>query len=339
MARKDLLKGLMGETSSPEQPQKSQGLDPAKPRRTSGAIGAVSQSIAQLKSRSVVELNPDQIMAGGLTDRLDTDDADHAALVQSMREYGQQVPILVRPHPDKADHYQIVYGRRRLLALQDLGSPVKALVRDLDDRALVMAQGQENSARRDLTFIEKCNFAHQMREAGYDRKAICDALSIDKTLISRMLSVFDRIGIEVIEAIGSAPGIGRDRWIALADQMEKINVIPEQIVAAITIAADDKPSPERFEMALRACGDRSEKLSTKTSAAPRGKTRKITSANGFQIGKAVTKDKEVVLSLPRTGQGKFADWLVDNLEEIYGDWISDTTERADTNKGGKKAGS
>jgi ParB family transcriptional regulator, chromosome partitioning protein len=45
------------------------------------------------------------------------------------------------------------------LALRDLGQPVRALVRDFDDAALVMAQGQENGARRDLSFIEKANFA------------------------------------------------------------------------------------------------------------------------------------------------------------------------------------
>ena len=136
---------------------------------------------------------------------------------RSIAEYGQQVPVLVRPHPKIEGRFQIVYGRRRVLALRDLGQPVKALIRDLDDHELVLAQGQENTARRDLSFIEKCNFARQMVAAGYKRQIICDALSIDKTLISRMLSVADRIPLDVVEAIGAAPSIGRDRWLALAD--------------------------------------------------------------------------------------------------------------------------
>ena len=106
---------------------------------------------------------------------------------------------------------------RRVLALRDLGQTVRALVRDLDDLALVIAQGQENTARRDLSFIEKANFARQMIEAGYERRIACDALSIDKTLLSRMLSVTDRVPVALIEAIGAAPGIGRDRWLAFAD--------------------------------------------------------------------------------------------------------------------------
>ena len=123
-------------------------VDPARPRYSGGAIGAVSQSIADLKSRSVIEIDPNKIKAGGILDRLEDDDPAHAALMTSLRDHGQQVPVLVRPHPELPDTYQIVYGRRRVLALRDLGIPVKALVRDLDDRELVVAQGQENSAAK-----------------------------------------------------------------------------------------------------------------------------------------------------------------------------------------------
>jgi len=82
----------------------------------------------------------------------------------------------------------------------------------------VLAQGQQNAARTDLTFIEKANFARQMRDAGYDRKVICDALAMDKTLISRLLSVGYRVPLRLVEAIASAPGVGRDRWLVLADK-------------------------------------------------------------------------------------------------------------------------
>ncbi len=312
--------------SKAAQPNKdSDQFDPARPRRSTGAIGAVSQSIAQLKSRSVIEIDPFDIKDGGLQDRLEHQDDEHQALMESMREYGQQVPVLVRPHPENENSYQIVYGRRRVLALRDLGLPVKALVRDLDDDALVMAQGQENSARRDLTFIEKCNFAYQMREGGYKRKVICDALSIDKTLISRMFSIVDRVGLDVIQAVGSAPGIGRDRWAVLADQMEEIFIEPTQVAGAVVSLAGGRPSAERFEAALKACGVGAAQEAKKPPA-PRGRTTHITSAHGFEIGKVLHKESEVVVTLPRTGEDKFGDWLADHLEEIYRDWVSQVAE-------------
>lgn len=49
----------------------------------------------------------------------------------------------------------------------------------------------------------------------YNRKVICDALSIDKTVISRMLTVVDILPRELALAIGPAPSIVRDRWLAM----------------------------------------------------------------------------------------------------------------------------
>ncbi|MEM9717433.1 MAG: plasmid partitioning protein RepB, partial [Pseudomonadota bacterium] len=177
MARKNLLEGLMKEGAS------AKPASPApKTAAKTAAIGAVSQSIADLKSRALIEIDADQIYPGGLLDRLEIDAEAHEALKTSLSEHGQQVPVLVRPAPDDPDRYQIVYGRRRVAALAELGFKIKALVRDLDDHALVLAQGQENSARQDLSFIEKAYFAQQMVDAGYKRADICSALHVDKTV-------------------------------------------------------------------------------------------------------------------------------------------------------------
>ena len=35
-----------------------------------------------------------------------------------------------------------------------------------------------------------------------------------------MLSIADRTPLEVIEAIGSAPSVGRDRWISMAELID-----------------------------------------------------------------------------------------------------------------------
>ncbi len=212
MARKDLLKGLMEGDPAPRE-------DAAPlPRYARGAIGAVSRSIADLKSRSLTEVAAEVIDDAGIRDRLDEDRDGIEALKASIREYGQQVPVLLRLNPADDSRYEIVFGRRRVRALRELGQPVKAMIRDLSDRELIIAQGQENTARKDLSFIEKANFAAQMVRAGYERKVICDALSIDKTVISRMLTVTDAIPEEVIRAIGAAPTAGRDRWLALAEK-------------------------------------------------------------------------------------------------------------------------
>lgn len=161
MARKNLLRDLMNSPGPArdadlEGSGETAGAQPQRPRYSKGAIGAVSQSIAELKARAISEIDPFAIEDGGVTDRLEDDDRDaHERLMASLRDHGQQVPVLVRPHPEAEGRFQIVFGRRRVKALRDLGLPVKAMIRHLDDQELVVAQGQENAARKDLTFIEK----------------------------------------------------------------------------------------------------------------------------------------------------------------------------------------
>lgn len=328
MARKNLLEGLMAEGAKPAE------VSPAAKRPFKGAIGAVSQSIEALKARALLDIDPFMIDAGGLTDRLETDDADDAALLASIREYGQQVPVLVRPHPSDPERYQIVYGRRRVLALRDIGQPVKALLRDLDDSALVMAQGQENNARRGLSFIEKANFAAQMRDAGYERKAMCDALAIDKTVVSRMLQIVDRLGPDLITAIGAAPAVGRDRWGALAGKLETGDVDAETMRDMIAVQSHaDSDSNDRFEIALRT-GDPdaparapSRHTDADVSDKPRASRRTIMApASGVAIARVLLGSDKVVLTLPRDSGGGFEDWLVDHLSDIHRTWVNSRSD-------------
>ncbi len=314
MGRKDLLKNLMA--AEPE----TKPTKPARIRHKGGAIGAVSQSIAELKARSIEDIDPGLIDAGGLHDRLERNEADHKALVASIRDYGQQVPVLVRPHPDGDGRFEIVYGRRRVAALQELGLPVKAMIRDLDDRQAVLAQGQENSARRDLSFIEKVNFARQMRNANYDRKVICDALDIDKTLVSRMLSVADRVPLEVVEAIGAAPSIGRDRWIALADLIENSDWgAPETAELARGATSD-----ERFAVLVHALSLPQRQAKGASSALPAPHL--LVTDNGRKLGEAKLTEKKTTLTFAAKDAAGFETWLVDNIDRIHREWMTTRDE-------------
>ncbi len=310
MARKNVLDGLMGPATPKDDNAAPARVNLAKPRYKSGAIGAVSQSIADLKSRSVIEVETDLIDNAGLLDRLD-EDSDLDALIDSIRRYGQQVPVLLRPHPEKQGRFEVVYGRRRVSALIRIGQPVKALIRDLDDRDLIMAQGQENNARRDLTFIERANFAIQMRDQGYDRKVICDALHVDKTALSRMLSIADRLPDGLIHAIGAAPSIGRDRWKELADLADRVDWNPSVLVQGDS-------SDARFESILAEL-----RRAAKPESRPRRlKTRPeiVHGENGEKIAEISRRGRKTVLSFDRAGAAGFDDWLAAHLSEIHRDW-------------------
>ena len=323
MARKNLLKDLMEAPAAPAAPARLETKTARAP--AGGAIGAVSQGIADLKARAVVELDPHKIRAGGLMDRLEYDEADHARLMEQIREHGQQVPVLVRPHPDEAESYQIVYGRRRVLACRDLGISVKAMVRELDDRDLIVAQGQENTARRDLSYIEKANFARQMAEEGLKRPIICSALSVDKTEISRMLSIAQRIPESTIHAIGPAPAAGRTRWQRLADLIETTNTTEAEAGAL----AHGDTSDARFEALLKAmtlparraaAAKRARRANRTSPPAPPGAGMRLT-AGGAIIGRVHEGPDEVMVTLE--DPDGFGRWLVNRLPELYCEWSDD----------------
>lgn len=293
MARKNLLAGLLGPAAAP-------GQKTTAPRPAKGAVGAVGQAVADLKSRSVIEVSADLIDTGGLKDRLDEDARGIAALAESIRTYGQQVPVLLRHSPHAGGRYEVVYGRRRVAALRLAGLPVKAMVRDLNDRDLMIAQGQENAARKDLSFIEKANFARQMRDGGFERAVICDALAIDKTVVSRMLTVADAVPLALLHAIGAAPGIGRDRWLALVDR------IAGRDVATLVPLAAGATSDERFEAMFRA---------TAPARGPRADPPVLLGAGGAALGTISRSGRQTVLTLA-TDAG-FDRWLVDNIADIH----------------------
>ncbi|WP_323034501.1 plasmid partitioning protein RepB [Pararhodobacter sp.] len=298
MARKDLLKGLMegSDTPTPHTPA---------PRMTGGAIGAVSRSIADLRTRALVDVPADLIDGAGLRDRLEPE-ADLDALVESLREHGQQVPVMLRHSPNAEGRYEVVYGRRRIAALRRLNRPVRAFVRDINDRDLVVAQGQENSARRDLSFIEKALFAQAMIGMGFDRKITAEALHIDKTVISRMLSVVEALPEPLIQAIGPAPAAGRDRWLSLAAKVKGKDI------ARLINAAEGPDSDARFVAVLTALAPARKPADPDKNAVDfRGLL-----AQGEPIGTIRTTKGRSSLDLPQ----EFGEWLAQNITQIHRDW-------------------
>lgn len=280
-----------------------------------GAVGAISSAVSSMRANAVMELDPAMIRGGGLADRLAPMAEQDEALRRSIAAHGQQVPVLVRPHPTEPEAWQIVYGRRRVLAARELGIRVKALVRDLDDEALVIAQGQENAARLDLSFIEKANFARQMRAAGYPRSAVCDALASDKTLISRMLSAVERIPVPVLHAVGAAHGVGRPRWLALADLIESSGLEPEAL-AEIARSISAHSSVERFD-GLTAHLKALRRAARAPAAAPA--PQEVHAADGARLATA-RRERGGALSLSLAQGDGFDEWLLSELPALHARW-------------------
>jgi len=242
MKRRDVVRALL--TADPVDEDVDQGSKPT--RVTSGAVRAMGLEIGRLTDEareaadlrrqiesgaSVVELDPALVEPSFISDRISrTLDADYRRLVESIRESGQHVPILVRPHPDRIGRYQIAYGHRRHEAAAEVGLPVRAIVRTLSDAELVVAQGKENSERRNLSFIERALFAAELERRGFDRSTLNSALAVHTAEMTRFLAVAAAVPAEVARKIGPAPKAGRPRWMEFArllDQPGALNALAE----------------------------------------------------------------------------------------------------------------
>lgn len=324
MARKGILSGDISGTSR-RTADKSKEQEKPKAR---GAVGALQSSLTKLQENAVQEVDAALIDDAGVEDRLGIDSDAQRQLVESLKTYGQQVPVLLRPHPDKRGRYEIVYGRRRLKALKTLGQPVKAMIRQLDDHALVMAQGQENTSRQDLSFIEKASFAAQLAEMDYARQTIADALSVDLPMVSRLLKVGQAFPLPFLRAIGSAPGIGRDRWMALATALTAKGAMSRVKSMMNTPDFSILGSDARFEAALTRAR---EAATQKAPAAPKAKPRTLRDAHGQALADIRQTAKGITLTIPaRTADG-FDDWINSNAEALLQDLHDRWKKRTEDN--------
>ena len=199
------------------------------PRVGAGIIGATQRSLAEIREErdrllalvesggAVQEVDPELVDPSPFPDRLDDDNAESFEdFKKRLASEGQKVPVQLRPHPVQDGRYQIIYGHRRWRAARELGRKIRAVVATLSDAELVIAQGIENSDRQDLTWIERALFAWRMDEQDIKPRDIKAALSIDDAELARLRQVLRHVPIDVIEAIGRAPKIGRPRWMSLA---------------------------------------------------------------------------------------------------------------------------
>ena len=85
-------------------------------------------------------------------------------LVDSVKNHGIQVPLVVRKHPRKKDKFQIVCGFRRATAAQQIGYVrVPCVIRDLKDEEAHILSYAENECRKTLGDLDRANGIAKLR--------------------------------------------------------------------------------------------------------------------------------------------------------------------------------
>lgn len=290
--------------------------------KPASALGAISQSLGGisekvkradeieqklLEGQVIVQLDPNQVDGSFVADRMEASAEENAAFRELIREHGQKSPILVRPHPEFAERYQVAFGHRRLRAARELGIKVNAVVRILSDEELVVAQGQENSGRTDLTFIERARFAARLEERQFSREVIMAALNVDKAAASRFITIATRTPGSVIEAVGPAPSFGRGRWTELLDLIELGDNRQRAVAYVETPDFKAHESDKRFEALVAA-------LKIKTT---RARPESWTADDGTHAAKVMRAGKKMTLTFDDRVAPQFGDFVKGQLQSLY----------------------
>ncbi|MGD9481130.1 plasmid partitioning protein RepB [Shinella sp. G-2] len=335
MSRKDSIDSLFLKKPVATASSASKSAD----RVRTGAISAMGSSLHEMaenakqasklqqqlaEGEAVISIEPASIDTSKIIDRIPIEvDPAFDALVESIAEHGQQVPILVRPNPQAAGRFQIAYGRRRLKAAEKLGRPVRAIVRNLSDSQLYVAQGRENLDRKDLSFIEKAFFAKNLEDDGCDRPTIIAALVSDKADVSRYVAIARQVPQELVKLIGPAPKAGRARWMTLVEHLASPAKLETARELLAGLAEQRLESDGRFDALLRALSEPSRKERAKSSdlwKTPLGKRGARVEAREGKT--TITFEEKVVPAF-----GQFVSTKLDQLYREFQELNSNGEER------------
>lgn len=308
---------------------------PVKPGYAmTGAAKTVVRSIEDLaentkklmEGEAVVELDPRLLDVSFVADRLSDEGQEYQELKQAIKESGQTTPILVRPSSSDSQRYMVVFGHRRLKVAKELGISVKAVVKKLDDITSAIAQGQENSARSNLSFIERAYFAQNLLASGMTKDVVRSSLAIDEAMLSKMLGVVEVVPAAIIKALGASKKIGRDKWLSLRQLLlapALLKVATEFTETAEFVELVEEKRFDELHDYLKRYKVKSAAKKPKGSASGRDWTSSDSSLN-FVMN---AKSKKVAIELSNVEAKPFSDWLSGRMDRLYDEYKRSKTER------------
>lgn len=147
--------------------------------------GATGPSKAQARTLEIASIAPNPFQP-----RRDFSEEELSDLMASIRENGLLQPIVVRPRPGEGlVQWELVAGERRWRACTRIGwKEIPALIREVDDRTLLVLAMVENLQRSELTPLEEAEgYKRLAEEFALSQQQIAELVGKDRSTVSNSL--------------------------------------------------------------------------------------------------------------------------------------------------------
>lgn len=163
-----------------------------KPRRLGrgleALISATTSQEAAAPTSDLQRVPISRIRPNPFQPRREIDPAELGELEQSLKASGLLQPITVRR---RGDAYELIAGERRFRAASNLGwSEISAIVRDYDDRTMLVLALVENLQRANLNAVEEARGYRQLiQDFKLTQQEVADAVGKDRTTVTNLLRI------------------------------------------------------------------------------------------------------------------------------------------------------
>jgi ParB family transcriptional regulator, chromosome partitioning protein len=249
------------------------------------------------------------------------DDDEFRELRESIRQHGQDTPITVRPGPAN-EAFEIAAGRRRLEACRQLGVPVLARVRSLDDRAMLRAQHDENERRRDVSAFERARWFAAVRDRlGLAVADLAREFGVDLSTMSTYLRIA-RLPRPLTEALSDPRVLSVHRSRQLLVALDRDEAALGRGLAALARHHEEaaergvRPGPEaEFAVVVAAMEGR--------EPAARLQRRTIVDRRGRVLATVVRSGQQWIFRMASGVEEGFVAFVADRLPALRQDFASE----------------
>lgn len=169
--------------------------------------------------------------------RREIDIAELAELEQSLKSSGLLQPITVRR---RGDAFELIAGERRFRAASNLGwTEISAIVRDYDDRTMLVLALVENLQRADLNAIEEARgYRRLIEDFQLTQQQVAEAVGKDRTTVTnllRILSLPEEVQ-QLVETRALTSGHAR-ALLALSDEHSATELAKRAVSGSMSVRA------------------------------------------------------------------------------------------------------